>query len=40
LGKPVGDGLNNAATGLESGTKQVAQGVEDAGQWKGGAKRF
>lgn len=40
LGKPLGDGLNNAATGLENGTRKVAQGVEDAGEWKSGAKRI
>jgi hypothetical protein len=39
-GKPVGDGLSNALTGVENGTKKVARGVEDAGEWKGGAKRF
>ena len=39
-GKPLGDGLNNAASGLESGTKDLARGVEDAGQWKSGAKRL
>lgn len=40
LGKPVGDALANATTGLESGTKRVAKGVEDAGQWKGSGTRF
>lgn len=39
-GRPLGDGLNNAATGLESGTKHVARGVEDAGEWRSGAKRI
>ncbi|KAH0837052.1 hypothetical protein Z517_04255 [Fonsecaea pedrosoi CBS 271.37] len=39
-GKPLGDGLANALTGVENGARKVARGVEDAGQWKGGAKRF
>jgi hypothetical protein len=39
-GKPVGDGLSNTLTGLENGANKVARGVEDAGQWKSGAKRF
>jgi hypothetical protein len=34
-GRPVGDAIGNAGTGLEDGTKQVAKGVENAGQWKG-----
>ncbi|KAJ5225899.1 hypothetical protein N7468_007124 [Penicillium chermesinum] len=33
-GRPVGDALNSAGTGLEDGTKRVAHGVENAGQWK------
>jgi hypothetical protein len=33
-GKPIGDGLGGAATGLEDGTKRVARGVENAGQGK------
>jgi len=40
LGKPVGDGLSNTLTGVENGARKVATGVEDAGQWKSGAKRF
>jgi len=39
-GKPLGDGIGNALTGIENGTRKVAQGVEDAGQWKSGAKRI
>lgn len=33
-GKPVGDALGSLGTGVERGTTGVAQGVEDAGQWK------
>lgn len=40
LGRPLGDGLGNAATGVENGARKIARGVEDAGQWKGGAPRF
>lgn len=40
MGKPVGDGLANTTTGIENGAKKVATGVEDAGKWNSGAKRF
>lgn len=42
LGKPVGDALANAGTGIENGSKDVARGVEDAGHWKSGGtgRRF
>ncbi|KAK5082334.1 hypothetical protein LTR05_007480 [Lithohypha guttulata] len=36
MGKPVGDALANAGTGLENGSRDVARGVEDAGNWKSG----
>lgn len=35
-GKPIGDALANAGTGIENGTKDVAKGVENAGEWKSG----
>ncbi|OQE11359.1 hypothetical protein PENVUL_c002G01295 [Penicillium vulpinum] len=34
VGEPVGNALGSASSGLESGAKRVAQGAEDAGQWK------
>ena len=34
-GRPVGQALADATTGLESGTKQVAAGVEAAGRAPG-----
>lgn len=37
-GKPVGDALNSLGNGVQDGTQQVAQGVEDAG--KGEKKWF
>lgn len=42
LGKPLGDALANAGTGVENGAKDVARGVEDAGEWKSGGtgRRF
>ena len=35
LGKPVGDALISTGDGVESGTKDVAKGVQNAGEWKG-----
>ena len=31
-GAPVGDGIASLATGIENGTRKVAEGVEDAGR--------
>ncbi|KAI4143191.1 MAG: hypothetical protein L6R39_004669 [Caloplaca ligustica] len=33
-GKPIGDALESLGEGVESGVKNVSQGVEDAGKWK------
>ncbi|KAJ5788667.1 hypothetical protein N7457_003657 [Penicillium paradoxum] len=33
-GESIGNALGSASTGLEDGTKRVAKGVEDAGQWR------
>ncbi|KAI9742045.1 MAG: hypothetical protein M1834_000435 [Cirrosporium novae-zelandiae] len=33
-GKPIGDGIASAATGIENGARDVARGVEKAGQGK------
>lgn len=35
-GKPIGDALANAGSGVENGAKDVAKGVEDAGEWRSG----
>lgn len=34
MGKPVGDAVTSLGNGVEGGTKNVAEGVEDAGKGK------